>query len=69
VGRGAQLRGAVVGRSSDLREHVRLDEGVVVGDECFIGRQAVISAGVIYGMSLLAAGRTWLKPKSLRKKR
>jgi mannose-1-phosphate guanylyltransferase/phosphomannomutase len=46
VGRGAQLRGAVVGRSSDLREHVRLDEGVVVGDECFIGRQAVVSPGV-----------------------
>jgi mannose-1-phosphate guanylyltransferase/phosphomannomutase len=46
VGRGAQLRGAVVGRSSDLREHVRLDEGVVVGDECFIGRQSVVSPGV-----------------------
>ncbi|HSO95671.1 MAG TPA: sugar phosphate nucleotidyltransferase [Acidimicrobiia bacterium] len=46
VGRAAQLRGAVVGRNSDLREHVRLDEGVVVGDECFIGRQAVISPGV-----------------------
>jgi mannose-1-phosphate guanylyltransferase/phosphomannomutase len=46
VGRAAQLRGAVVGRSSDLREHVRLDEGVVVGDACFIGRQAVVSAGV-----------------------
>ncbi|HEY5164494.1 MAG TPA: sugar phosphate nucleotidyltransferase, partial [Acidimicrobiia bacterium] len=46
VGRAAQLRGAVVGRNSDLREHVRLDEGVVLGDECFIGRHAVISAGV-----------------------
>jgi len=46
VGRAAQLRGAVVGRNSDLREHVRLDEGVVLGDECFIGRQAVVSAGV-----------------------
>jgi zinc/manganese transport system permease protein len=33
------------------------------------GPVIVISAGVIYGMSLLAAGRTWLKPKSLRKKR
>ncbi|HEV3452672.1 MAG TPA: sugar phosphate nucleotidyltransferase [Acidimicrobiia bacterium] len=46
VGRGAGLRGAVVGRSSDLREHTRLDEGVVVGDECFVGHHAVVSAGV-----------------------
>jgi zinc/manganese transport system permease protein len=33
------------------------------------GPVIVISAGVIYGMSLLAVGRTWLKPESLRKKR
>ncbi|MGY3413831.1 zinc/manganese transport system permease protein [Bradyrhizobium sp. GM5.1] len=33
------------------------------------GPVIVISAGVIYGMSLLAAGRTWLKPESLRKNR
>ncbi|MCK1634803.1 metal ABC transporter permease [Bradyrhizobium sp. 162] len=32
------------------------------------GPVIVISAGVIYGMSLLAAGRTWLKPEGLRKK-
>ncbi len=46
VGRGADLRGAVVGRSSDLREHTRLEEGVVVGDECFVGHHAVVNPGV-----------------------
>jgi zinc/manganese transport system permease protein len=33
------------------------------------GPAIVISAGVIYGVSLLAAGRTQLKPKSLRGQR
>ncbi len=46
VGRGAALRGAIVGRSSDLRDHARLEEGVVVGDECFVGRGAVVNPGV-----------------------
>jgi zinc/manganese transport system permease protein len=32
------------------------------------GPVIVISAGVIYGTSLLAVGRTWLKPEGLRKK-
>src|SRR3954452_25586230 len=43
VGRGSRLRGAVVGRASDLREGVRIDEGVVIGDECFIGEGAIIN--------------------------
>jgi mannose-1-phosphate guanylyltransferase/phosphomannomutase len=46
VGRGARLRGTTVGRSADLRAHARLEEGVVVGDECFIGEYAVVNAGV-----------------------
>src|SRR5687768_7926121 len=41
IGRAVRLRGCVVGRSSDLRSHARLEEGVVVGDECFIGEHAV----------------------------
>jgi mannose-1-phosphate guanylyltransferase/phosphomannomutase len=43
VGRGSRLRGAVVGRASDLREGVRIDEGVVIGDECFVGEGAIIN--------------------------
>ncbi len=46
VGRSARLRGATIGRSSDLRAYSRIDEGVVVGDECFIGERAVVNAGV-----------------------
>jgi len=46
VGRGVRLRATVVGRSADLRAHARLEEGVVVGDECFIGEYAVVNGGV-----------------------
>jgi mannose-1-phosphate guanylyltransferase/phosphomannomutase len=43
---GVRLRGCVVGRSSDLRRGVRCEEGVVLGDECFVGEHAVINPGV-----------------------
>jgi mannose-1-phosphate guanylyltransferase / phosphomannomutase len=46
VGPSARLRGCVIGRSTDLRAHSRIEEGVVVGDECFVGEQAVINPGV-----------------------
>jgi mannose-1-phosphate guanylyltransferase/phosphomannomutase len=46
VGRSARVRGATIGRSSDLRAHCRVEENVVVGDECFIGERAVVNAGV-----------------------
>lgn len=46
VGEQSRLEGAVVGRGSDLRRGARLEEGVVLGDECFVGEDAVLSAGV-----------------------
>ncbi|MGH9058512.1 MAG: sugar phosphate nucleotidyltransferase, partial [Acidimicrobiales bacterium] len=46
LGPGVRLRGCVVGRSSDLRRGARLEEGVVLGDECFVGEHAVINPGV-----------------------
>ena len=46
VGRGVHSRGAVIGRSTDLRPHARLEEGVVIGDECFVGENAVVNPGV-----------------------
>lgn len=46
IGQGVRLRGATVGRACDLRNGVRAEEGVVLGDECFVGEQAVLSAGV-----------------------
>jgi mannose-1-phosphate guanylyltransferase/phosphomannomutase len=46
IGPSARLRGCVIGRSTDLRTHARVEEGVIVGDECFVGEQAVINPGV-----------------------
>ncbi|MDZ4826164.1 MAG: sugar phosphate nucleotidyltransferase [Actinomycetota bacterium] len=46
LGKGVRLRGAVVGRANDVREGVRIEEGVVIGDECFIGAHAVINPSV-----------------------
>ena len=46
VGPAVRLRGAVVGRSSDLRAHAAVEEGAVLGDECFVGEHAVVSRDV-----------------------
>jgi len=46
LGPGVRLRGAVVGRSCDLRGHVLGEEGVVLGDDCFVGEHAVLNPGV-----------------------
>jgi mannose-1-phosphate guanylyltransferase/phosphomannomutase len=46
LGEGVRLRGTIVGRSCDLRSGVRAEEGVVLGDECFVGEHAVLGAGV-----------------------
>ncbi len=43
---GVRLRGTIVGRSSDLRRGARCEEGVVLGDECFVGEEAVINPSV-----------------------
>jgi mannose-1-phosphate guanylyltransferase / phosphomannomutase len=46
VGRSAVVEGAIVGRSCDLRSHVRLHEGVAIGDEVTIGAESVVMPGV-----------------------
>jgi len=57
AGPGTRLRGCVIGRSSDLRDHARVEEGVVIGDECFLGERAVINPGVkIYPFKTVEAG-------------
>lgn len=59
IGENVQLRGTVVGRSSDLRRGARCDEGVVLGDECFVGEDAVIATGVkVYPFKTVEAGAT-----------
>jgi mannose-1-phosphate guanylyltransferase/phosphomannomutase len=46
ISESVRLRGAVIGRSSDLRMGARCEEGVVLGDDCFVGEHAVINPGV-----------------------
>jgi len=57
LGAGVRVEGSVLGRGSDLRPGVRCEEGVVLGDECFVGAHAEISAGVkIYPFKTVEAG-------------
>jgi mannose-1-phosphate guanylyltransferase/phosphomannomutase len=59
LGEGVRLRGAVVGRSSDLRRSARCDDGSVIGDECFIGDGAHIGPDVkIYPFKTVEAAAT-----------
>jgi mannose-1-phosphate guanylyltransferase/phosphomannomutase len=56
---GVRLRGAVVGRASDLRRNARCEDGSVLGDECFVGENAVIGPGVkVYPFKTVEAGAT-----------
>jgi len=54
---GVRLRGSVVGRNSDLRDFARCEEGVVLGDDCFVGEHAVVNPGVkIYPFKTVEPG-------------
>ncbi|TMK86979.1 MAG: mannose-1-phosphate guanyltransferase [Actinobacteria bacterium] len=46
VGPATSLRGSVVGKNSDIKYGARLEEGVVVADECHVGEGAVIQPQV-----------------------
>ncbi len=46
VGNSARLRGAVIGRASDLRRNVHVDEGAVIGNDCFVGEGASVNPHV-----------------------
>ncbi len=46
LGAGVRLRGCTIGRRSDLRRGARVEEGAVIGDECFIGEHALVHSGV-----------------------
>ncbi|HEV3132046.1 MAG TPA: sugar phosphate nucleotidyltransferase, partial [Acidimicrobiales bacterium] len=59
LGSGVRIDGSVLGRGSDLREGVRCEEGVVLGDQCFVGAHAEIKAGVkVYPFKTVEAGAT-----------
>ena len=57
LGGHVRLRGTVVGRACDLRKGVRTEEGVVLGDECFVGENAVLGSDVkVYPFKTVEAG-------------
>jgi mannose-1-phosphate guanylyltransferase / phosphomannomutase len=46
IGRSALIENAIVGRSCDIRSHVRIHEEVAIGDEVAIGAESVVMPGV-----------------------
>lgn len=57
VGPSVRLRGCVVGRSCDLRAHAAVEEGAILGDECFVGEHAVVNPAVkVYPFKTVEAG-------------
>ena len=57
IGPQASLRGAVVGKNSDVMRAARLGEGSVVGDECVVEEEAYLADGVkVYPFKTVEAG-------------
>jgi mannose-1-phosphate guanylyltransferase/phosphomannomutase len=57
IGSLTNIRGCIVGQNTDIRRGARLEEGVVVGDDCSIGSDAVINPNVrIYPFKTVDAG-------------
>ena len=57
IGNKVRLRGTLVGRSCDLRSGARAEEGVVLGDQCFVGEDAVLGTGVkVYPFKTIESG-------------
>jgi mannose-1-phosphate guanylyltransferase / phosphomannomutase len=59
IGTNCHLRGCLVGKNCDLKSNVRLEEGVVVGDDCLIGENVMVNHDVkIYPFKTVEAGAT-----------
>jgi mannose-1-phosphate guanylyltransferase/phosphomannomutase len=57
VGPQTNLRGCVIGRNTDVMRAARIDEGAVIGDECLIGEESIISGDVrVYPFKTVEAG-------------
>ncbi|MFI5101255.1 MAG: sugar phosphate nucleotidyltransferase, partial [Actinomycetes bacterium] len=57
IGPHANLRGCVVGKNTDVMRAARIEEGAVLGDECVIEEEAIISSGVkVYPFKTIEAG-------------
>jgi mannose-1-phosphate guanylyltransferase/phosphomannomutase len=57
IGPQTNLRACVIGKNTDVMRAARIDEGAVVGDECVIEEEAIVSSGVrIYPFKTVEAG-------------
>ncbi|HWD53160.1 MAG TPA: mannose-1-phosphate guanyltransferase, partial [Acidimicrobiales bacterium] len=57
LGPAVRVDGSVLGRACDLRTGARCEEGVVLGEHCFVGAQAELKAGVmVYPFKTVEAG-------------
>ena len=57
IGQGVTLRGAVIGKNTDVMRLARIEEGAIIGDECVIEPEAYVSAGVkVYPFKTIEAG-------------
>ena len=57
IGPQTNLRACVVGKNTDIMRSARIEEGVVIGDECVIGEEAIVTTGVrVYPFKTVEAG-------------
>ena len=57
IGPQTNLRGCVIGKNTDVMRGARIEEGAVIGDECVIEEEAIVSAGVkVYPFKTIEAG-------------
>ena len=57
VGPGTVIEGAIVGRGCSLRDHVRVHEGVAIGDQVTVGEEATLYPGVrVYPFKAIETG-------------
>lgn len=57
VGPQVSLRGAVIGKNTDVMRAARIGEGAVVGDECVVEEEAYLADGVkVYPFKTIEAG-------------
>ncbi len=57
IGPHCTLRACVVGKNTDVMRAARIEENAIVGDECVIEEEAIISAGVkVYPFKTVEAG-------------
>jgi mannose-1-phosphate guanylyltransferase/phosphomannomutase len=57
IGPHTNLRACVIGKNTDIMRAARIEEGAIIGDECVIGEEALVSAGIkIYPFKTVEAG-------------